>query len=61
MKSKWHFFLAVGLAVLLVGSLTGCGRYTEDDLYEAATEAENIAYERGYDKGLHDGYDTSIE
>ena len=61
MKGKWRFFLVAGLAVLLAGSLTGCGQYTEDDLYETAAEAENIAYERGYDKGLHDGYETGYD
>jgi len=50
MKSKirWYSILAIGLALLLVTSLIGCG------------QSQSEAYQEGYKAGFTDGYKASL-
>lgn len=53
MRSKWYLLLVMGIAILLISSVVGCGEsYTQEDL-DTAYEA---GHAEGYDAGSHAGY-----
>ena len=53
MKGKWYLFLLLGLALLLIASVVGCGEsYTQEDL-DAAYET---GHAEGYEAGSLEGY-----
>ena len=55
MKNRWKLVTFLGLVLLLVGSIVGCGEsYTQEDL-DAAYET---GHTEGYDDGSHAGYEV---
>ncbi len=51
-KSRWYSILLIGLTLLLVVSVIGCGQYTKEDIEEA--------YQRGYNAGFTGGFNAGL-